>query len=501
MPRALLFNPPGPRVQRSEDRCQGDVDELAAADLRACNDLGLLAAILRRLGFQPTIRDYPAERGTWADLERDLRDLTPDLALMSITSSTLLDDLHAFELAKAIRPDTLTVAKGAFFSICDVSALTDPRFRFLDVGITGEAEWVLPELLAAYKSPPTAVGGRSNDSPTVNPQSAIRSPQFPSVRGVIYWRAGRLVRTPDADFHRDLDALPFPARDLMPNHLYLRPDTGHPMATIQTGRGCPCQCIFCPAPIVSGKVLRQRSPANIVDEVEECVTRYGIRDFFFRADTFTLDRRFVIAVCEDILRRGLEVEWVANSRVKPLDAEELDWMRRAGCWLVALGIEFGSDEALARTRKQTTLDDARRAVALCREAGIKTLGYYLIGLPWETRADIDQTIRFGRELDCDFVEVHIVTPFEGTELWTLSRDAGLLRGSTLGSDYLTRPAAGTLHLTASDLIALRRRALRALYLNPSHIARLVLGVRSPAQFANYFRYGLRLVRRVLRRGR
>jgi len=480
MPRAFLFHPPGLRVQRSEDRCQGDVDELAAASLRACNDLGYLAAVLRRDGFTPTVRDYPSEGGTWEAFEEDVRRLAPDVAIMGVTALTLLDDLRAYRIAKAVRPEMLTIAKGACLSACKVEALPAADLQVLDVGITGEAEWIVPEVVRARRA-----GG-----------------DLSAVRGIIYWRDGALVRTPDAPFCDDLDSLPFPARDLMPNHLYVRPDTGAPMATVQTGRGCPSRCIFCLSPIIGGRRLRTRSPANVVDEVEACVRDHGIRDFFFRADTFTMNRRFVVGVCRELLRRRLDVSWVANSRVRPLHESTLRWMKRAGCWLVALGIESGSDETLARMRKDATTADARRAVALCRSVGLKTLAYYVIGFPWEDRRLIEQTIRFGTSLNCDFAEVHVLSAYEPTPLWDMAREAGcLLHDSTLGTDYLTTPVVRTAHLSAADLTALRRRALRELYLNPRHLLTMAGAMRSPTEIRNYARYGWRLIRRLMATGR
>src|SRR3972149_9319127 len=125
----------------------------------------------------------------------------------------------------------------------------------------------------------------------------------------------------------------------MKNHLYTRPDTSEPQATIQTSRGCPSQCIFCLSPLISGMKLRERSVGNIVAELEECVNKYHIRNFFFRADTFTLNKKSVIELCKEIIDSKFDIAWVANSRVNTIDEERLEWMKKAGCWLVAFGIE------------------------------------------------------------------------------------------------------------------------------------------------------------------
>ncbi len=141
---------------------------------------------------------------------------------------------------------------------------------------------------------------------------------------------------------QDLDLGPYPARHLARNELYFRPDTGAPQTTVVTSRGCPSKCIFCLAPKISGSRVRRRSPENILGELRECVERHGIRDFLFRSDLFHHGSKWVLDLCQLIVDARLDIRWSCNSRVDTLDEARLEAMKRAGCWLIAFGVESGS---------------------------------------------------------------------------------------------------------------------------------------------------------------
>lgn len=477
--KALLFNPPVGLYQRGEDRCQAEVDGGSATSLRPPNDLGYIASMLRQIGVTPFIADYPAEKKLWSHFEDDLKTIQPNFLIMSITTPTIEDDMKAFSIAKTLNSEIFTIAKGAHFYTCNREDLKKAIYEVMDVAIVGEAETVINNLIHTKKN----------------------GADLSNVRGIL-WRnnLNQIVQTGQEPFLTDLDKIPFPARDLMKNHLYVRPDTGEPQATIQTSRGCPSQCIFCLSPLISGMKLRERSVGNIIAELEECVNEYGIRNFFFRADTFTMNKKSVIELCKEIISRKLDIAWVANSRVNTIDEERLAWMKKSGCWLVAFGIESGNDEIQKRIKKGTTRTQAREAVNLCRKLGIKTYGFYLIGFPWETKEMIMDTLQLAKELRCDFSEIHIAIPYEGTEFYKIAQDLGILTEKAVGHNYFSNPAIGTLHVSKEELIQMRKKALRSLYLSPRYIGRTLVHMKSFREVKNYARYGLRLLIQNYRKG-
>lgn len=472
----LLFNPPGPLYQRGEDRCQANIEESSAVSLREPNDLAYMAAILRQMGILPRIMDYPAEKLSWDKYENDLKKWSPDALIMSVTTATVLDDLYAFELAKKITPSIVAIAKGALFFSSDLKLLLRPQFASMDYALAGEAETIIHDLISAL----------------------IGQTPLSNIPGIIWKHSdGRWIRNRQKEFEIDLDSIPFPARDLLKNELYIRPDTGAPQATIQTSRGCPSKCIFCLTPAISGQRVRQRSVQNIVDEIEECVSKYAIRDFFFKADTFTINKKFVIELCMEVLNRKLDIRWVANSRVDTIDAERLEWMKKAGCWLVAFGFESGDDEILRKMKKDATAADAVNAVKIVKEAGLRVYGFFMIGLPWDDHVSVEKTIRFAKDLDCDFSEIHIATPYEGTELHAIAKESGLLNDEVIGHDYFHDPTMATLFLSREEIMDYRKKGLRHIYLSPKYVIKTFSNIHSVQEFRRYASYGMRMVKNVV----
>jgi len=474
--RVMLINPPGPLYQRGEDRCQSDVEHSSATSLRAPNDLATMAAVLRQIGVTPKVVDYPAERLSWSHFGSDLALFQPDAVVMSITHATILEDMKAFDIAKRFDQRICTIAKGALFFSCDPEILNSQTFSSMDFALVGESETVINDLISGLKE------GIS----------------LHEIRNILFkYESHEWTRTPLRPFDNDLDAIPFPARDLIKNELYVRPDTGEPQATIQTARGCPSKCIFCMTPTISGSRVRSRSVSNVVDEIQECVEKFNIRNFFFKADTFTINKKFVIDLCREIINRRLSIQWVANSRVDTIDEERLEWMKRAGCWLVAFGLESGSEESLRKMKKDAGTQDARRAVQLTKKAGLRVYGFYMIGLPWEDRDHVEQTLRFAKQLNCDFSEIHIATPYEGTELYALVKELGLLEDSSVSHNYFSDPAIGSMFLSREEMLAFRNRGIRSLYFSPKYIFNTVSKIRTAQELANYAGYGMRMVRNIL----
>ena len=471
--RALLIVPPTGRYIR-ESRCQTPIDDLKTVALRTPVDLLYAAACFERGGCDCRVVDYPAEGQGWDALEALLTEWRPDFLVLEITTPTLRDDLRAAELARQVNPATVTIAQGAHFNIFDRQTLAE--CPSLDITLRGEFEGACEEL------------ARGTD------RSAIAGLTWRDDQGVIH-------RNPDRPFESNLDAFPFPARHLARNGLYIRPDTGEAQTTIVTNRGCPHRCVFCLAGQVAGGRNRYRSVENVVAEARECVERHGIRNFLFRSDLFTQDRQWVIALCQAILDAGLSIRWAANSRVDSLDAEMLDWMRRAGCWIMAFGVESGVDAHLGLMGKRTTAEQSVQAIRMTREAGILTSVYMLLGLPWDTEASVAENIRFFRRLDADFTEVFYVYPFPGTALYYLAVEKGLLAPGAIPAAAYAAPAMPTEALSLERLAQLRGVVLRRMYLRPRYIARTLWRAARQGALRNYLRYGWLTVTDLLRKPR
>lgn len=466
--KCLLAVPPTGKYIR-EDRCQTPLDELHTVALRPPIDLLYMAAALESAGVECRVLDFPAKEKTFADFEREVREFQPDGLILSITTPTLADDVKAAALAKDIDQEIVTICKGAHFKHLDREALQ--AYPQIDIVIRGEYEETVKEIASGM--------------------------EWSGINGISHRGADGPVRNAERGFIQNVDDIAFPARHLIDNGDYIRPDKGERQTTIVTSRGCPFPCIYCLAPKVSGSKVRTRSPQNVLAEIKECVEKHGIRNFLFRSDLFTAKKKWVVELCQAIQAEGLKIQWSCNSRIDTIEEDMLIEMKKAGCWLIAFGVEHGDPEMLDHMRKQLDYEKIEPAIRTCKKVGVKTSVYFLIGLPWENRGTFEKTKAFARKLDPDFVEFFYTYPFYGTEYYEIAVREGLLEDGVLPHAAYNSPAIPTKFLSVDELRPLRKEALRSFYLRPGYILRTLASNPSPKILKNYMIYGFRQLRDII----
>jgi radical SAM superfamily enzyme YgiQ (UPF0313 family) len=236
-------------------------------------------------------------------------------------------------------------------------------------------------------------------------------------------------------------------------------------------RGCPFKCSFCTAPIYYGSRLRKRPVQSVADEIETNCRRYGIRDVFIWADTFTAHRQYVLDFCRTLRQRRLNIRWTCNSRVDTVDREMLLAMKAAGMWMISFGLESGDARVLKRCKKGITPTQSRNAVSLARGLDIRISGHFILGLPGETRSTMKKTLALALELPLDFVQFYTAAAFPGTELHSESVRHGWLVPEGLLSQ--NRAGLNLPGLGADEVDAFRTYAYRKFYLRPVAIRRLL----------------------------
>ena len=460
--RVLLIYPPSPVMNR-EDRCQQPTKELLVIPPLPPQDLMYLAAVAEKVGLEAKIEDY----SQGGDYEKDLKEFNPDYLVINIATPTLEHDLDAVKKAKEICPNVTTIAKGAAFLTLGMAILEE--HKDLDIGILGEAEETLKEILE----------GKS----------------YSDILGV-YYRGDLLIKfNGPRPFIEDLDSIPFPARHLVDNSIYRRPDNNKVQATIKVSRGCPFHCFFCLATPVSGAKVRRRSVENIMAEIKECVEKYNITNFLFWSDIFNLDKKWVYDLCQAIIDSGLKITWSANTRADTADYEMAKKMYESGCRLVSIGVESGSQYMLDKMGKKITLDDIRRTVKIFKKAKIRIYNYFVIGLPWESEETVEDTIRFAIELDSDFISFYTATPLPGSTYYNYAKEHNLFDKDTSFESAYFYPAVNTHHLTKDRVFELHKSAIRRFYLRPMYILRMLSRIRSFEEIKNYFRAGMNVLLR------
>lgn len=271
----------------------------------------------------------------------------------------------------------------------------------IDFGVIDSAFYTLPRLLLELEN------GRN----------------FDQVPGLIYKDNGRIIINPSSNEFDDFDCYPSPARHLLPNELYSEFPTERKNFTIMiTSKGCPRRCSFCEE---GNTPFLSRSPLTVVNEMEECYKKYNIREIDIFDVNFTTDRNRVLTICNEMIKRRLDITWACRSRVDLIDEELLRIMKKSGCSRIYYGIESGSQDILNVMNKGITLNKIRDAIALTKQKGIRALGYFLIGSPNETKETIKQTVKFAKELKLDYVQFSKVTAKPMTGLWKeLVKDTG-----------------------------------------------------------------------------
>src|SRR5213594_332471 len=264
--------------------------------------------------------------------------------------------------------------------------------------------------------------------------------------GKLVFRAGSPIA--------DLDALPLPARDLLPNDRYVYPLLGAPVATLQTSRGCPYPCgYYCPYPLVEGKAWRAQSPERVLAELRDVVERHGIRKIYFRDATFTLDQKRAARLCALIREAGWRLEWMCETRVDCLGDALLEQMAAAGCVGMLVGVETG-DEAVMHHKegkKGLTVPKLAHLRRRARELGIRLHFLLIAGLPHETRSSIVDTYDLVMRHDPDTIGLTVITPYPGTPLHAEAEREGWIESADWRDWGGHQVVMRTPHLSRDDL--------------------------------------------------
>ncbi|OGD56203.1 hypothetical protein A2V71_03335 [Candidatus Berkelbacteria bacterium RBG_13_40_8] len=304
---------------------------------------------------------------------------------------------------------------------------------------------------------------------------------FDDVLGITWRKGKKILKNPDRPWIKNLDELPFPAWHLINKNNYIMPFTDKPFFLVATGRGCPYQCLFCADKAYYGQKLRLRSPKRIIDELEYNQKRYGVSDFLFWTESFTINENFAWQVCEEIIARGLKVSWVCNSRVDNVDLKLLKKFKQAGCQMIGYGIESGSQEVLNRARKGTTLEQTIRAVTLAKQADLEVTGHCIVGLPGETKETIRQTEKFVASLGLDFAQFYCAVPFPGSDLYFLAKKKNWIISDDWSLYEQNFSVLSYKKLRADQIMNLRQQAYKNFYLSPRTIINTLLRLRSPKE--------------------
>ena len=438
-------------IKYHEAADQQPLSKKAAEKLGIFPSLALagLAAWVRQHGYATKIIDLHVQNMFPTDADGLVREFDPHI--VALTSKTLgwPAVIEIAQMVRATCPKALIVVGGPHMSIYAKESLS---WECFDLAVVGDGEETFLEICDRYES------GSSMD----DLQGAV-----------VRLKNGDIQLNPARPLPKDIDQYPMAAWDLIPVQDYHCLTLLKPFATMVTTRGCPWHCGYCSQ--VYSEKLRFRAVELVVDEMEYLEKTYGVKEIVFFDETFTIGKKRMLKFSEEVQRRGLKVKFNIRARVDTVDREVVRALKKAGLRSIHMGVEAGTDRLLKIMNKQITREQTERAYRICREEGVDTRGYFMIGYYDATPADVEETINFASGLGLDWASFSVATALPATDLYRIAQERGYVSGDfwkqyTIDGGGII-PQLETETFTAEQLRAYRTKAYMKFYLRPDLIRR------------------------------
>ena len=359
--------------------------------------LSYVAGALEKAGFQVQMLDNYLLKKPLEEVKQEVKRFSPEMLGITCGSVTYGRCIATAKAVKEVLPSCKVVVGGWHPSYLPESMLQHPE---IDYAVMGEGERAIVEL--------------ANSVTKGESESALAK-----IPGIAY-RNGLKIAKNAPKLISDLDEIPFPARHLLPMHLYSREMeylSVKPVDTMNVIRGCPYNCAFCETKKIWGSKCRAFSPSRVVDELNHLASKFGTKGIYFVGDNFTINKKRTIELCKEIRKAKLDLQWVCDTRVDLISRELVKEMKAAGCRTIWFGVESGSPRVLKKINKQVTLQQAIDAFKLCDKEDVRTASSFMLGLPGETVKDMETTFKFARKLDPDWVRFNIFVGYPGSDLY------------------------------------------------------------------------------------
>ncbi|MCM8784514.1 MAG: radical SAM protein [Candidatus Omnitrophica bacterium] len=399
--------------------------------------LAYACSYLRSQGFSVDLIDAIAGGNSLKEVLEIAKNKGFESVVIETSTPSFYNDL---EVAKRIKE---TGVKKIIFVGTHVSCLPEEALKYpwVDAVIRGEYEISLYEYLKTDNPDTKGIGLRTTE--------------------------GKIKINPSRDAIEDLDILPYPARDLLRKYKYFDPILRNPFTFVLAGRGCPYRCIFCNWPqVLTGRKYRKRNPQKVGEELEYIKNNFYFKSILFNDDTLTVDRNNVYNICREIIKRNLKLNWACYARADFDDEDTLRLMRKAGCFLLKVGVESGDEEILKKAKKPYSLKKVKRTFSLMRSLGFHIHATFVFGLPGENQETIKKTIHLAKELKPSTVQFSMAIPYPGTEFFNFLKKNSFLHTENW-QDYMPlRRIFDYPDLSSEDLRKAVKCAYQSYYFRP-----------------------------------
>lgn len=411
--------------------------------------LGGIAAWVRQNGFDVRLIDLHVENVYPKDAADRVRDYDPHIVALTAKTLGWPAVIEIAQMVKVACPNALIVVGGPHLSIYAEESMT---WECFDVAVVGDGEETFLEICERVES---------------------KSDVDDVLGTVVRLKDGEIVRNPPRPLSRSINKYPQTAWDLIPIEDYNCLTLLRPFATMVTTRGCPWHCGYCSQ--VYSEKLRFRSVKLVVDEMEYLVRKRGVREIVFFDETFTIGKKRMMKFSDEVQRRGIKVKFNIRARVDTVDRDVVRALKKAGLRSIHMGVEAGTNRVLKIMNKQITREQTEQAFRICREEGVDTRGYFMIGYYDTTPADIEDTIQFASGIGLDWASFSVATALPATDLYRIAQERGYVDGDfwkqyTIDGGGVI-PQLETETFTAEMLRAYRTKAYMNFYLRPDLIRR------------------------------
>ncbi len=445
--------------------------------------LGLcyLANVLKSIGHEAKIIDAPAlkisnEKAADTALEWGA-------AFVGITSTT--DTIFcAGDIADRLKrssKDAVIIIGGPHLTAVPVK--TFEIFPSFDVGVVGEGEETLKELI-------TAIGSKCD---------------LNKVRGIVFRDNSRIVSTERRDFIKDLDSLPYPAWELLQelSKVY-RPAVINykrlPSTSLVTSRGCPGNCAFCDTKVFGSK-YRIHSAQYVLDMIYHLKKNYGIKDICFYDDVFTVFHKRLTEICKGLKDKKYKISWSCQARVNSVNYDTMKMLKDAGCWKISFGIESASNDILKLMNKHAVVEQSGKVVAEAKRAGLEVEGYFILGFFGETKDTLNMTKDFIIRSPLDAVILSCFLPYPGSPAYPYLKEYGVFDEDWKDMNAFEKPRFIPNGLSAEDIIKIQSEIYKGFYFRPKMFIKYALKIaKNPYLASRLIRSSLSLANLILKKG-
>ncbi len=435
-----------------------------------------IATILKKEGHYVKFLDALAEQKSPSFVNKIIKNF--DIVIISTSTMSYNEDALFLKELKKRNLNLTTIIFGSHPTFMPKSALSRDS---IDVIIRREPEFIIRDLVNAFE--------REDDS-------------WKKVKGIGYKEKGKVKLNDFYPFIENLDELPIPNRTILPKNFdYFNPIIKKmPYTVAITGRGCPGRCTFCTVPNFYGCKNRYRSVESVIKELE-LIKKQGYKEVWFRDETFTAYRERNEKLCKEMIRKKLNLKWIANARIGSVTKDMMKLMKKAGCHMIKFGVESGNQKILNNMKKDITLKMTRKTFKWANEIGMETHAHVMLGSPGETKKTINQTINLVKEINPTTATFGICTPYAGTELFNdlLNKNPHIkekigdgtmdltnLHEKSFYNEYFTK-------IKKQDLDKAVKKAYRSFYIRPRYIFKILKKIKSLEEFKIVILAGLNIL--------